>query len=277
MPCFDHFLSDRSPAVAGMFYPSDSKQIEEMVSRWHQESESQLRKYRAAMVPHAGWIYSGRVAATVWNQIAVPKTTIILCPKHRDGGAQCAVAPWSRWLWPGGRHRCGWRWSRKLADHVPHLTLDDRPHRNEHAVEVQLPLLAHTQPESRIVAITIGRIGLPECQEMAVGLAEQLREELDNVLLVISSDMNHFADDAANRQLDYLAISALETLDPRRLFETCCTNHITMCGLLPAVIVLTTLHHLGKLQRARQVAYTTSADASGDTARVVGYAGMLFD
>ncbi|HEV7222228.1 MAG TPA: AmmeMemoRadiSam system protein B, partial [Pirellulales bacterium] len=92
----------------------------------------------------------------------------------------------------------------------------------------------------------------------------------------ISSDMNHFASDEENRRLDELALAALETLDPERLYETVTRQHISMCGLLPAVIVLETLRQLGQLHRAERVAYATSADAGGDRRRVVGYAGMLF-
>src|SRR6516162_3372537 len=95
-------------------------------------------------------------------------------------------------------------------------------------------------------------------------------------LLLISSDMNHFSTDEENRRLDAIALSALERLDPRALYEALTENHISMCGLVPAVIVLETLRRLGGLHRAERVGYATSADVSGDKSRVVGYAGMLF-
>mgnify|MGYP001547205441 CR=1 FL=1 len=274
---YQQFLSERRPAVAGMFYPDDPQQLQQMLSEWRPETDEEQRRYRAALVPHAGWVYSGHGAANVWNRLVVPETTIVLCPKHRPGGAPCAVAPWHRWCRPGGQIEVDELWSRKLAEQGPHLTLDDRPHRSEHAVEVQLPLLARANPDSRLVAITIGRLELSECQELAAGLADQLSGQLDDLLLVISSDMHHFADDATNRELDQLAIDALEQLDPLQLYEVCCTNRISMCGLFPAMIVLMALRQLGSLKQARRVAYTTSAEASGDTSRVVGYAGMLFD
>jgi AmmeMemoRadiSam system protein B len=95
-------------------------------------------------------------------------------------------------------------------------------------------------------------------------------------LLVISSDMNHFATDAENRRLDALAIEAMQRCDPEGLYETVIEHNISMCGVLPAVIVLDTLRRLGTLSRAQQVDYGTSADVTGDVSRVVGYAGMLF-
>ena len=88
--------------------------------------------------------------------------------------------------------------------------------------------------------------------------------------------MNHFATDAENRRLDALALAALERLDPAALHETVTGNNISMCGVLPAVIVLETLRLLGRLEQAERVGYATTADVTGDTSRVVGYAGMLF-
>ncbi|MFO7902808.1 MAG: AmmeMemoRadiSam system protein B [Planctomycetota bacterium] len=269
-------LSDRSPAVAGMFYPGDPGGIERSLDSWSGEAAVERQAWRAALVPHAGWPYSGRVAAAVLSRIQMPSSIVLLCPKHRPGGVECAIAPWKRWLFPGGSMETDVALSQQLADTVPGLELDDQPHRHEHAIEVQLPMLARFAPNSKIVGITIGRIGWAQCEATASGVAEVLRDRLDDVLLVISSDLNHFANDAENRRLDELAMRALDQLDPRALHETCRRNQITMCGVLPSVIVLLALNRLNALQRAVRVDYTTSAEASGDTSRVVGYAGMLF-
>jgi AmmeMemoRadiSam system protein B len=110
---------------------------------------------------------------------------------------------------------------------------------------------------------------------MAAGLANMIRSLPAPPLLVISSDMNHFASDAENRRLDEIALAAMETRDPARLYQTVRSQHISMCGLVPAVIVMETLRLLGQLESTERVAYATSADVSGDKRRVVGYAGML--
>src|SRR2546421_5520635 len=94
-------------------------------------------------------------------------------------------------------------------------------------------------------------------------------------LLVISSEMNHYASVSETRRLDEMALAAMETLDAEKLYETVTSRHISMCGMLPAVIVMETLRRLKKLKRMERVAYGTSGDVSGDTSRVVGYAGML--
>ena len=103
-----------------------------------------------------------------------------------------------------------------------------------------------------------------------------LRDRIDRTLLVISSDMNHFANDAETRRLDAMAIAAMEANDPQRLYRTVRDNQISMCGMLPACMVLDCLRQLELLHESQTVAYGTSADVSADTSRVVGYAGMLF-
>lgn len=270
-------LPERAPVVAGLFYPAEPSVIARTLDHWNEGVDDTRQPWRAALIPHAGWVYSGRIAAAVMRRIIMPKSIIVLCPKHRGGGVECAVAPWQRWLFPGGSISTDETLSQRLVEAVPQWELDDRPHRQEHAIEVQLPLLARYAPESEIVAITIGRVDLQQCQAMAQGLSEVLRDRLDDVLLVVSSDMNHFASDKENRRLDELALQAVDRLDPVRLYETCHAHRITMCGMLPTVIVLTALQHLNSLHRSVRVAYATSAEASGDTERVVGYAGLLFD
>ncbi len=269
--------SYRAPAVAGMFYPDSPETIDHTLEEWFGHLQTERRPWRAALVPHAGWVYSGRIAAQVFAAIRIPSTVVFLCPKHHPGGAALAVAPWEKWLFPGGEVAVDLELARELADQVPGLEMDARPHMVEHAIEVQLPLLAHERRDARIVAITVGPTQLDACGRLATAMAKVVQPRLDDILFVISSDMNHFADDAENRRLDQLAMQQLEQLRPDGLYTTCHRHGITMCGMLPAVIVLKTLQELDSLHHAQRVAYATSATVSGDTQRVVGYAGMLFD
>jgi AmmeMemoRadiSam system protein B len=127
-----------------------------------------------------------------------------------------------------------------------------------------------------VIGVAIGNANYKHCQKFAAGLAEVLADQADDTLLVISTDMNHFANDAETRRVDALAIEAMQHLDSARLYRTVRDHHITMCGMLPACIVLETLRQMDQLHEAQSVAYGTSADVSGDPSRVVGYAGMLF-
>ena len=108
-------------------------------------------------------------------------------------------------------------------------------------------------------------------QQLA-GVLQSLDEQ---PLLVISSDMNHYATETENRRLDRMALDAMKTGDPKRLLDVCYNNQISMCGVIPAALVLQTLIEMERPFRCEEIAYTTSAEASGDTSRVVGYAGMV--
>ncbi len=264
----------RPAAVAGTFYPATAaeidRQLDEMIPKHHP-----AQPWFAAMVPHAGWIYSGRLAAEVFSRIEIPERVIVLAPKHRAGGSEWAVAPYAAWSLPGGHVASDPDLARRLSEGIDGLELDAAPHREEHAIEVQLPLLARLAPQSRVVGITIGSGALPELLRFGRQMATVLRDDQPRPLLIVSSDMNHFADEAATRQVDRVALDALETLDPERLYQTVRANRITMCGVGSAVVVMETLRTWGCLDKFEEVGYTTSAEASGETRRVVGYAGVL--
>ena len=165
--------------------------------------------------------------------------------------------------------------ARRLVDAIPGLELDAEAHREEHAIEVELPLLRHLAPRTKVTGIAIGSGDLDACHGFAEHLAAVLGQ-LDNTpLLLISSDMNHFASDVENRRLDETALTAMETLEPDILLKTVRDGNISMCGVLPAVIVMETLRRMGTLSRCQRTGYATSAYTTGDTSRVVGYAGML--
>ena len=140
---------------------------------------------------------------------------------------------------------------------------------------MELPLLARLAPQARVVGIAIGGGSLDRCLRFGQQLAAVISELPSPPLLVISSDMNHFAAERRNRELDELALTAMESLDPARLLDTVKSHNISMCGVLPAVIVMETLRCLNQLTHTQRAGYATSADVSGDSTRVVGYAGML--
>jgi AmmeMemoRadiSam system radical SAM enzyme/AmmeMemoRadiSam system protein B/AmmeMemoRadiSam system protein A len=266
---------DRPPAVAGAFYPGQPDELDRMLDEmFAQAPQREPEPWAGALVPHAGWTYSGRLAAAVFSRVKIPERVLVLCPRHRPGGSPWAVAPHRRWMLPGRQVESDPELAARLAAAVTGLTLDAEAHRQEHAIEVQLPLLARLAPHARVVGIAIGGGDLDELLRFGAQLAGVLRDMPERPLLVISSDMSHFADDAAARRLDRLALDAIETLDPATLYETV-HNRITMCGMLPAVIVMETLRQLGCLHRCELVGYATSADTTGDPQRVVGYAGLL--
>lgn len=266
----------RPPAVAGTFYPADKAAIEPLLTEIIGEPTEVQRPWPAIMVPHAGWRFSGKLTADVLKRVRIPKTVIVLGPKHTREGVDWAVAPHEAWEFPTGRLPSNVNLARLLAQEVRGLELDAAAHQTEHAIEVILPILHRLAPASEVVGIAIGAGSLERCREFSENLARVIRTLDNDPLLIISSDMNHFGTEAENRTLDEMAIAALETLSAEKLYKTVIENGISMCGVLPAVIVLETLAQLNQLTVSERVGYATSADVTQDSSRVVGYAGMLF-
>jgi AmmeMemoRadiSam system protein B len=276
-PLMPHRPEVRDAAVAGAFYPGDPKQVKLAVDDlFDGVNLEQARPWPGAMVPHAGWMYSGPLAAATLAKIAIPNDVIVFCPKHHAGGARWAVAPHQRWLFPGGELASNPELVARLVAGIDGLEADATPHRDEHAIEVQLPLLAHLAPHTHVVGITVGQSLLPELLQFGQSLAVVLRDMVERPLLLVSSDMNHFASDRETERLDRLALDAIATLDPEVVYETVRKNDISMCGMAGCVIVMEALRQLDCLKRCDFVGHMTSAKASGDTSRVVGYAGLLF-
>ncbi len=268
-------LSVRPPAQAGRFYPASAAELDELLTECLQGPPVEAQAWPAAMVPHAGLIYSGHIAGNVLRRIKIPSTVIVIGPKHTRYGVEWAVAPHERWTIPGAIIESDPDLARRLSEAIPGLELDAAAHSQEHAIEVELPFLARLAPHPRVVGIALGMADWRRCQDFATGLASVVRTMAEPPLLLISSDMNHFASDVETRRLDEVALRAMESLDPQTLLDTVTREHITMCGVIPATIVMETLRQLGWLNRIERVGYSTSGDTTGDRSRVVGYAGML--
>ncbi len=265
----------RPPTAAGSFYPADPQAMEAMLDELIPQ-QTEPADWAAAMVPHAGWIYSGRLAAATLARLRIPPQVIVLCPRHKGPGPEWSVAPHDAWAFPGGRLAADPELAARLAEGISGLEFDATPHRREHAIEVQLPLLARLRPDARVVGIALGGgADLARLRQFGRQLAELLRPLKTRPLLVISSDMSHEADDRLGRTADRLALDAMQSLDPARLYETVREHRISMCGATGAVIAMEALRTLGSLRRYEEVGYTTSADVTGDTSYVVGYAGVL--
>ncbi|MCA9085239.1 MAG: AmmeMemoRadiSam system radical SAM enzyme, partial [Planctomycetaceae bacterium] len=265
----------RPPAVAGQFYPADVTELNAIVDDCLGDVPAEKEAWPGVMVPHAGLRYSGRIAGDVLKRIRIPKTVIIIGPKHTPLGMDWAVAPNEKWQIPGAVVESDLALARELVNRIDGLEFDSAAHSREHCIEVELPLLARVAPQAKIVGIAIGGGSIEQCRKFGQDLALLISEMEEPPLLMISSDMNHFADDRENRRLDEMALKAMESLDPVQLYQTVSTNGISMCGVLPAFIVMETLLCLDQLSQTQRTGYATSGEVTGDLSRVVGYAGML--
>lgn len=249
-----------------------------MVESLCKGSEPKKRSVLAAMVPHAGLKYSGKIAAQVWRSLELdPKRSVIVfSPKHTGQGVNWAVCPQHAWGLSETTQIDGdFDLAQKLVNGVEAFSFDASAHAAEHGIEVQLPILEHVAPKTKLVGVALHAGTWPDIQLAASQLAKVI-ESLDTPpLLIISSDMNHYADDAEGRRRDRMALDAMNTCDPEKLINVCRGNEISMCGLVPAALVMETLRQLGKQFSVEQLGYATSADISGDKSSVVGYAGAL--
>ena len=265
----------RLPAVSGRFYPSDPLELTALVRKYAAIAPDLApARVSACLVPHAGYVYSGQVTGAVLARIALPKKIIILGVRHHPRGEALATLSSGAWRTPLGDAAIDEPLALALREACPLLREDSVAHSAEHSLEVQLPFLQILVPDFRFVPIALGTVQFEKLVSAGEALAQVLAQRED-VLLLTTSDLNHYEDDATTRVKDRKAIDQLLALDPRGLYDTCRNEKISMCGLGPAVAMLTALNALG-VRRADLVKYATSADVSGDRTAVVGYAGMTF-
>lgn len=265
----------RLAARAGQFYPATAAEMKDAITRALAEGNGTRETFRAIMLPHAGWVYCGSVIGRTLSRTNVPRTVIIVGPKHTPFGANWSVSSAESWEFPGGSVPVATEIRDRLLALVPGLAAESEAHRQEHGIEVLVPFLHHLNPDLRIVPIVIGPSAYSQTHLLARALAIVVAELPEPPLLVISSDMNHFASEPENRRLDQLAIDAMCTGDPGRLFDVVSQHNISMCGVMPAVTIMRALREGGRDLRPELVHYTNSGQVSGQHDRVVGYAGMV--
>ncbi|MCU0720044.1 MAG: AmmeMemoRadiSam system protein B, partial [Pirellula sp.] len=268
----------RPPAMAKVFYPEGKEERLEVVQALLKNVPAQEKRAALAiMSPHAGLRFSGQTAVDVWAGVDIPKSILIIGPKHTNIGTDWSIAPCSAWNLPNSDpFLADQSLVRTIAERVEGLELDASAHASEHAIEVMLPILEGIQPTERpmISAIVMRGATLQEIDKFSAQLASVLAELPELPLLVISSDLNHYQPEAENRRRDEMALEAMKRGDAEHLLETCRKNDISMCGVVPAAIVIKTLQRLGKSFRVEQIAYSNSATYGGDNSRTVGYGGV---
>jgi MEMO1 family protein len=267
--------SVRRPAVAGRFYPADPATLRNEV-RGYLAPERKRDPVRAlgCIAPHAGYVYSGHVAGAVFASLKIPERCIVLCPNHTGVGCPLAIVSEGTWETPLGTIPIDNELASALKQHCPLLEEDSTAHLAEHAAEVELPFLLARQPSLKFVPIALGTGRFESLQELGDAIATVIQERDDDILIVASSDMNHYESDAITRVKDQSAIEPILRLDARALYNIVTQQHVSMCGFGPAIAMLTAARKLGATS-AHLVKYATSGDISGDRDFVVGYAGVM--
>ncbi len=267
----------RAPAVAGLFYSASAGELADEVAGCL-DGSAQAGLATAAISPHAGLMYSGLVAGSVYSRLTLPRTVILVGPNHTGVGPPVSVYPEGAWQMPGGAVSIDRDLAQRVLDECPQAEADTSAHQREHCLEVQLPFLHRLRPGIRIVPIVLGIRDPDRCRAVGECLAAIVAScsgaEGGRPLLIASTDMNHYESDAVTRDKDRHAIAAIERLDPDKLDAAVTMHDISMCGIAPTLAVLHAARRLDATG-ATLVRYATSADCGGDRDRVVGYAGFI--
>ena len=281
----------RRPVVAGQFYTGDPVVLRQQITTFLSagvdsgaDTSAEKRRQSAAacgdaptllaMVPHAGYVYSGAVAGQTLGAARLAGTVILLGPNHTGRGEAVAVWPGGEWLSPLGSVAVDSDFAACLVKSDPVFALDTAAHLYEHSLEVVLPFLQVARPDVKIVPIAIATPSPEVLARCGAALARCIQAHGAPVTMVVSTDMSHYVSHEEARRNDLLALAMIESIDPEGLYNTVREHGITMCGVLPMTAGLVACRLLGA-DRASITRYATSGEVSGDMDKVVGYAGAL--
>jgi len=263
----------RRPVAAGSFYPSMPDRLRAQAGDL---VAGDLPKTRAigAVVPHAGYAYSGRVAGAVYARLLVPDVVVILGPNHTGVGAGVSIMTDGQWETPLGQVPIDVDLATAILRNSQTIEEDQIGHQREHSIEVQLPLLQASGQSFSFVPICLFSSEYAVCQDVGIAVARAINASNRSVLMVASTDMSHYVSREQANIKDRQAIDAILACDPERLHRVVRREGITMCGFHPTTAMLIAAKELGATS-AELVRYATSADVTKDDTSVVAYAGLI--
>jgi AmmeMemoRadiSam system protein B len=268
----------RESVVSGQFYPNRSQDLRKMIEDFKPKGSSKVCA-KGIILPHAGYIYSGRVAVAAVSKVLAKKRIIILGPNHTGLGASFGLWPKGAWRIPFGEIKIDEELAQSILSAGSRIREDYECHLGdpsileEHSIEVELPILYYFLGEFKFVPIACKMASLDMYREAASQIFEAVKGIKDEVLLVASTDLTHYEPDSSARKKDRSAIEAIVNLDEKELLDKIAMQNITMCGVAPVAILISCLKKLGAKKSCVEL-YQTSGDSSGDYSAVVGYVGM---
>jgi len=263
----------RQPAVAGMFYPEKKSLLDQDLAYLLEESRDfhLPGKIIALIVPHAGYTYSGGVAARAYRQVLDQDidTVVVIAPSHCEYFTEISVYDGYAYTTPLGSVLVNQDLARSLSEMSPQIILSEKGHRfDEHALEVQLPFLQKVLPNFRLLPIVMGEHSQENIDVLSASLAQVLKNE--KALLVASTDLSHFYNADKAMELDQVVVQHIEAFNENQLFIDIQSGKCEMCGGGPAIAVMKTAKLFGADQ-TKLLLYRNSGDISGEQLEVVGY------
>ncbi|MFH0918049.1 MAG: AmmeMemoRadiSam system protein B [Candidatus Omnitrophota bacterium] len=267
----------RKPAVAGQFYPAEAKELKSLIASWVGKTAQKI-DCLGCILPHAGYIYSGKVAACTISGVKIKDTVVLLGPNHTGQGATFSIMPQGAWQTPLGNVEINSKLADLFLGKSRYLEADSLAHLDEHSLEVELPILQYFRDDFKIVPIAIRTDNLSELDAVGQELASVVIENdlRGLVMFVASSDLTHYEPQKKAEIKDALAIRAILDLDEQKLQAVVQKSEISMCGFAPISILIKAAKLLGA-KKGELIKYQTSGDVSGDKSSVVGYAGITIN
>jgi len=263
----------RQPYVAGYFYPADPEKLKSMI-RDKVDLKAQKNKAKCVISPHAGYIYSGRVAGLVYSTTVLPENYVLLGPSHVYMNSRIAMMKRGNWQTPLGIASINQDLADLISENVASITEEDDVHQKEHSLEVQLPFLQFFKKEISIVPICISyHADYKDLVELGKAVAKGIKKAGEETLIIASTDMSHQETQETAKEKDQKAIKHILNLNAQKLVETVKNENISMCGFQPTAASIIAAKELGA-SKATLVTYQTSGDITGDFDQVVGYAGI---
>jgi AmmeMemoRadiSam system protein B/AmmeMemoRadiSam system protein A len=263
----------RRPVVAGQFYPASRSQLTQMIEGMI-DPGAEKQEAIGAVMPHAGYPFSGPVAGATASRIKLKETCILLGPNHSGLGKPLSIMTEGTWQTPLGDVEIDTEMARKLLETSGHLQEDHLAHLQEHSLEVQLPFLQYLKPDIKIVPVILSFAGGDVYKEIGVEIARVIKELDKEAVIIASSDMTHYEPQESASSKDRQAIDAMLDLNEDALLKRVAELNISMCGYAPTVCLISAARALGA-KKAELVKYQTSGDTTGDYSSVVGYAGII--
>jgi len=280
-------LAVRRPAVAGAFYAGSERGLRRQIE-WcfkHELGPGELPKppnkplecLVALVCPHAGYMYSGPVAAHAYARLAregKPDTVIILGPNHTGFGSSVAISVGGAWRTPLGDVEVDTRVAEAIMDKAKIISADDEAHIYEHSIEVQLPFLQYLYGNTfKFVPICMIFQDVRTSTEVGEAVAGAIEELGLNALVIASTDLTHYERHEIAVKKDAEVIKAVEALDVPGLYRAVEELPVSMCGYGPTAVAMVAAKKLGAA-RGELLKYATSGDITGDRSAVVGYAAI---
>jgi len=262
----------KTPNVSGQFYPSDKNQLNTQIDNFFAQAKVSpvVGLGEVVISPHAGYMYSGGVAACGYKAIEKQKvsTVVILAPTHH--ARLSGISIWAKGFFemPFGPAVVDEVFAEKLLKKENYFQFLPQAFEKEHSLEVQIPFIQKTFKDAKIVPVIVGQLGYEQCVALASALDEIIADRKD-VLIVVSTDMSHYHDGKTAKKMDEKTLELIKNLDARDLMKQCSEGSVELCGIFPVVTVL--LYAQKRNLDVSILKYADSGDVTGDKTGVVGY------